>query len=340
VVIAIIGIIIAMLLPAVQAAREAARRTQCGNNLKQIGLALHNYHDVKKILPPSIQFDINEDPATSDNFRPNWVILILPYLEEQGLYDAFDFTRTISDPANRTQRGRPLSIMTCPTDEGHDVKFIGTTPGEGDNWGRGNYAANGANAPLSTNWGTPQVHCGTTSEKANQASGWVDVTRRGVMGAGVSLKLGQVTDGTAYTLMVAEVRVGVSNRDRRGTWAMGTAGASALFWHGYSGDSNGVNPCNDRSDDIEGCDYLDGTDPGYAYLKKECMTCWPGCPSYQATSRGRHPGGVLGVFCDGSVRFLPETLVNSGEFGSFSSIWDRVVTSQEGVSYSHVDTAP
>ena len=85
VVIAIIGILVALLLPAVQAAREAARRTSCTNNIRQLGLALVNYHDAHKTLPFGSGY-LNARTGT-------WVSAILPYMEEQSLYDRFDFNR-------------------------------------------------------------------------------------------------------------------------------------------------------------------------------------------------------------------------------------------------------
>ena len=88
VVIAIIGILIALLLPAVQAAREAARRMQCSNNLKQIGLALHNYHTTNKAFPPGAFWVCPE----GELWRGSILIRLLPYIEQQPLYDQFDFT--------------------------------------------------------------------------------------------------------------------------------------------------------------------------------------------------------------------------------------------------------
>src|ERR687898_633618 len=88
VVIAIIGILVALLLPAVQAAREAARRSQCVNNLKQIGIAIHNYHDAHKKLPPgSPLVGPNDDPQLPGM---TWAGLILPYMEEGAIYDSFN----------------------------------------------------------------------------------------------------------------------------------------------------------------------------------------------------------------------------------------------------------
>src|SRR6478752_7496148 len=90
VVIAIIGVLVALLLPAVQQAREAARRMSCQNNLKQLGLAMHNYESTHKVLPPGGQ------PAkgTSNNYGVSWLALILPYMEQGNVYDKFDFEGT------------------------------------------------------------------------------------------------------------------------------------------------------------------------------------------------------------------------------------------------------
>ncbi len=334
VVIAIFGVLVALLLPAVQAARESARRTKCKNNLKQVSQALQNYHDSKKIFPPSIQFDLNENPDASEKYRPNWVIKVLPFMENQTLYDSFNLKKYISDPVNRAARGTEISTMLCPTDSNNRKKFVGLTVAEGDNWARGNYAANGCDAATTTDAGVNSgfiVHCGKTGQAASLAPGWLDLSRRGVMGAGVALPLSKITDGVSHTLLVAEVRAGVNEKDRRGVWALGGAASSALFWHGYSGDANGPNPCNERSDDIRGCDYLDQTDPGKPALIKDCMTCWPSCPTYQGTARSLHDGGVNVAFCDGSIHFMSDLVNTSGEFGAAPALWDRIITSQDGI---------
>src|SRR4249919_1707318 len=87
VVIAIIGVLVALLLPAVQAAREAARRTQCVNNLHQLGIAIHNFHDVKKFLPSSTR------PVAAPTVRAGSLIFLLPFIERQDLADLYDFTK-------------------------------------------------------------------------------------------------------------------------------------------------------------------------------------------------------------------------------------------------------
>jgi len=109
VVIAIIGILIALLLPAVQAAREAGRKMQCSNNLKQIGLALHNYHGTHKQLPYGSGW-----PLT--NRGGNWGAFILPYIEQEAHYNMFDFNKAISDPVNVPAVTLPVATYLCPSD--------------------------------------------------------------------------------------------------------------------------------------------------------------------------------------------------------------------------------
>jgi len=314
VVIAIIGVLVALLLPAVQTAREAARRTQCKNHFKQIGLALHNYHDVQKILPPAAQFWNGDDARTSDNFRANWIIMILPFMEQQALYESFDFKEPISHGNNRNSRGIKVPGLLCPSDGFTRIKFKGLTSTEGDNWQRGNYAANGHASFI-------------------QDNGFSDDRRRGVMGINVSLRFSEISDGLSNAMMAGEVRAGITDEDRRGVWAMGTAGASSLFKHGCGGDANGPNAPNERSDDIEGCNLL-YTSPGLARLNATRMGCWQTCnASQQATVRSTHPGGTVILIADGSVHFISETVQTTGEHGPCTTpeaVWDRLISSGDG----------
>ncbi len=149
VVIAIIGILIALLLPAVQAAREAARRSQCTNNLKQLGIALHNYHDTFKQFPPA-RLDCGwagtggsyeQDTPTKLNKNHNGIVLLLPFMEQQALYDLFDFaqaachyTRNTGRPlagdavasGNATVVGNTITALLCPSDSA-DVRASTST---------------------------------------------------------------------------------------------------------------------------------------------------------------------------------------------------------------------
>jgi prepilin-type N-terminal cleavage/methylation domain-containing protein len=112
VVIAIIGVLVALLLPAVQAAREAGRRSSCANNLKQIGLAVHNFHDTQKELPPATL----RDPQGGGNYA-TWGIFIMPYLEAENLHKVFDLSLAINNGSQPQDPGRrtPLKVYICPT---------------------------------------------------------------------------------------------------------------------------------------------------------------------------------------------------------------------------------
>ena len=112
VVIAIIGILVALLLPAVQAAREAARRSQCSNNLKQIGLAMHNYHSAHGRLPYGASAIFDHEPGGS------WGAFILPYLEQQPAFDQFDFSVDMTHANNAEAIKTVVPVYLCPTDPG------------------------------------------------------------------------------------------------------------------------------------------------------------------------------------------------------------------------------
>jgi prepilin-type N-terminal cleavage/methylation domain-containing protein/prepilin-type processing-associated H-X9-DG protein len=115
VVIAIIAVLIALLLPAVQAAREAARRLQCTSNLKQIGLALHGYHDVHATFPAGGWIAVFNQPSTN-NMNMGWSASILPWLEQRALYDSLNLSFPYADPTNSTAGHTVLTIYLCPSE--------------------------------------------------------------------------------------------------------------------------------------------------------------------------------------------------------------------------------
>jgi len=322
VVIAIIGILVALLLPAIQAAREAARRAQCQSNLKNVALAVLNYESAQKVLPVGMSFDPSLESNISrgmDRFGPNWVIECLSYLEDQALYDQFDLDKPINDnttPLNTNRnyiaRGTTIPVLLCPSDENNRVLYQGAIAAHGGNWGRTNYAANAGRGDI---W--PGRMTGPDSTQ------WKDKCYRGVMGPNASVELRRIVDGTTKTILLGEIRAGMSEKDARGVWAMGHAGASLLAGYGAGGDDNGPNACaptTGKPDDV----YSDVCAAPFA--RAVCMSCDPGYFA-QATSRSVHMGGVFVAMCDGSVQFISDEIETSGDFGGCCSPWDYMIMS-------------
>ncbi len=274
VVIAVIALLIALALPAMQYAREAARRAQCHNNLKQIGLALANYHTDNRMLPPAAIRPVGFDNNGRDLPRGTWTIAILPYMEQAELYNACNHALETNAGANATVRMRPVEAYLCPTDTGRDVLF---EPRLGVLYARGNYGASWGTG----SWGTDD---------------WSDAKYRGVLSQNVGLRISDITDGTAQTVAVTELRIQPSVRDNRGVWAFHAPGSASLGldcdWkcQGVNGES--------KSDFIPYCDPL-----------PEGLECGSeNDANSNAGPRSRHPGGVHALFCDGSVRFVSSTI--------------------------------
>ena len=342
VVIAIIGILVALLLPAIQAAREAARRSQCQSNIHNVALAVVNYESARKVFPEGMSFDRaasgNDDVQTLAQFGPNWLIKTLPYLESQAVYDRFEkinFSGTLvwtpinfagTGNVNIDARGTEIPILLCPSDEYNRAKYQGTTGSpHNDNWARGNFAANAGRAFIDDT---------QSGNNGPDSSGWTDTCLRGVMGPNIAVTVRRITDGTSKTIMLGEVRAGPTERDARGVWALGHAGASLLAKFGAGGDGNGPNACSPMSDDV----YSDICDPFvkpcmvYKHMtgRVECMTCYLGDRFGQAAVRSRHPGGVHVAMCDGSVQFVSDDVETSGCNGPCCSAWDQMITSADG----------
>jgi prepilin-type N-terminal cleavage/methylation domain-containing protein/prepilin-type processing-associated H-X9-DG protein len=349
VVIAIIGILIALLLPAVQAARESARRTQCASNIKNAALAVLNFESSNKALPEGMTFDAdvagNKAIEKLQQFGPNWVIKILPYLEEQAVFDRFERTTVNGKSAwtpinfdgaggrNVEARGSEISVLLCPSDAYNRVKYEGgsaaaQSDGHNGNWARGNYAASAGRAflskgdwmsmtgPDSLTWSGPKYQC-----------------TRGVMGPNAAVTLQQIIDGTSKTIMLGEIRSGPTADDARGVWAMGHAGASLLAMYGAGGDANGPNICTPISDDV----YSDlgiSSKPCGPHKEPvgalECMGVFVGEAFGQATTRSRHPGGVHVAMCDGSVQFVSDDVETSGCLAACCTVWDSMIASADG----------
>ena len=240
-------------------------------------------------------------------------------MEEQAVFDLFDFEEFVSEPVNEPARNTRLSTLLCPSDSFNQQQLIRG----GRMWERGNYAANGGNGPLLIR---------NDGIYGAESPGWKDPMRRGVIGPNVAAKLRNVTDGTTKSILVGEVRTGVTQFDTRGTWALGQAGASMLFWYGSTGDDNGPNTCNPNADDVAGPRPTDAT-----LLEVQCMPDWTGDDwSDQATVRSMHTGGVVLGMVDGSAHFVTNEVDTTGIFGDWGpngeqmSVWDKMIASGDG----------
>lgn len=311
VVIGIIGVLIALLLPAIQKVREAANRLRCVSNLKQIGIGLNSYHDTHGRFPPAVLMpyadaDTEFQNTAKNPFGPNWAVFLLPHIEEQNLFNqanpsSYPGTKNISNPAGydlswRKVRGASIKLYICPSDSGHDVLFTDTTgaPKEAG-WARGNYAASDAA-------GDADHHIGGNSNPSEDP--FEGVSKGPVMSINFGARIADIIDGTSSTFLVHEVRVGVSALDRRGTWAMGFPGASMV----NGGQDRNISPNNreDESDEIEGCSNFwypgIGTRDGMGCINKTNVG------SEGAMARSRHPGGVNACFVDGHVQFIKNSI--------------------------------
>ncbi len=332
VVITIIGILIALLLPAVQSAREAARKLQCSNNIKNLGLALHEYHTSYGIFPPSSVWRVNGalsnaniEKGNYNGLNENWVILILPQLEQTALLKSFTLTSPIPNAVNLAPRGTQLAVMLCPSDSFNRKPFNGSasslTNQLGDGWARGNYAANASSLYMNLAY-TPQG--------ADPAQ-WRGRYGQGVMGANVSARIDDIKDGTSNTLLVEEIRAGIIPQDNRGVWAEANACGSAIWAPGYDGDDNGPNCTFIWADDNCSCNDVWTALGGGPQTCQAGMACFNGNnPNWQQTARSVHTGGVTVCMADGSVRFISD-FVQLGNSTSNLGVWDKLNLSNDGL---------
>lgn len=196
VVIAIIAILIALLLPAVQQAREAARRSQCKNNLKQLGVALHNYHDVHSTFPPGWVGVVNRQPNVGGEGGFSWGTMILPYIDQAPLYNQFNFTLAMDVAPNRALLNQRLSVFQCPSDPKPDTFMAEDRNGAQFEMATANYAGV---------FGTVELDdCYTVSPGTAPLSAQGQCLSNGIFYHNSKVKIRDITDGTSNTLMVGE----------------------------------------------------------------------------------------------------------------------------------------
>jgi hypothetical protein len=184
VVIAIIGILVALLLPAIQASRESARKSSCRNNLHQVGVAMHNYESAYRKLPPGYKYVTSPQ---GNLLGHSWTVMILPFMELKSIYDVIDFKKPVYNPVN-VVREQHIPTLICPTDDVSPSGFVEM----GD--------ARFAMACYVANFGTPDLDEDQEQENDPVRPGhpWGPFYRNS------STKLSQITDGTTKTLMVGE----------------------------------------------------------------------------------------------------------------------------------------
>lgn len=272
VVIAIIGVLIALLLPAVQAAREAARRMQCANNLKQIGLALHNYHDAVGTFPPGY---LSRPGPDGDNTGPGWgwAAMILPQLEQSATFNAVNFGLGIQDPANLTARLTRIGTFACPSDASFrspftvvDATATATTPG--------NPICDVAGSNYVGSFGT-----GDPSDIPGRDSG------EGLFFRNRPVRIAEITDGTSQTFAVGERSHNLS----RPTWTGAVTGAAVPVLELQT--QAGLDP--------EGGAALVVSHTGEEHGPNAR-------PAHADQYWSRHPGGAQFAMGDGSVKFIKE----------------------------------
>ncbi len=301
VVIAIIAILIGLLLPAVQKVREAAARAKCTNNLKQLALGAHGYHDVNNGLPPARKYDL------WDSFT--WTQYVMPYIEQQNVYNGFtaltlstnnDYTQNGGDkspsgPSQRTAREAIITTFMCPSDTTNSGNELTS-----DTWGfyRGNYRGCAGSGDMYGALTTGNVYSGVGAFGVKNGQSAINRSNSGPTLVGI-------TDGTSNTVMISEGIVPTVS---------GWGGPIGSIIYGNMGGglyTNSLVPNSAAQDQIIGpCPATQG-DSSY---KAPCTSIGgnngsaPSAAGAQAAARSKHTGGVNAAMCDGGVRFVRNTI--------------------------------
>ncbi len=343
VVIAIIAILIGLLLPAVQKVREAAARMSCQNNLKQIVLANHNFHGAYDRLPVGCFVPYTYDgnylcQDITNPFGPNWAVYILPFIEQDNLFKSVNvyaypgipllgpkgnYNFGAFDRSWRAIRGATIKTYLCPSDPNNGTPYNDPsgvdTPIE-VGWARGNYAGTAGftdndhtsdngnalrNNPFDGNAGDGVVPGNLANPPLSKGPIFFQ-SSNGINGT----RFAEIIDGLSNTIMMNEVRAGVSPLDPRGVWAMGYPGMS------ITNAGRNYNPTpNNTLDSPDGQTYGDEMQNAYKFwyygIGAKGMGCFPNTAGDQmnsAQARSAHIGGVNAGFADGSVRYISNSI--------------------------------
>jgi len=297
VVIAIIGVLVALLLPAVQAARESARRTQCGNHLKQMGIALHMYHDTLKWFPPGAVWQGNAAPATQTAPNNQWThdrgsifVRLLPFVEQQSLFGLFDFNTGTDGqqvaPGGLWLKGVQIPIYNCPSDT---VRLLGTFPNQRmpasyhPNMGPSSAISNNTSTPCSCplystfqSFSRPGNNTGATNPAG-------PFTRSGFS---YQSRMSDCIDGLSNTIYIGEARNQCSGHVDLG-WSISNK------WGAFTQIPINFDTCRTQAE-------------AKAEGKDDCYS--PCNWNAEVGFKSLHPNGAQFVFGDGSVKFLPQNI--------------------------------
>jgi prepilin-type N-terminal cleavage/methylation domain-containing protein/prepilin-type processing-associated H-X9-DG protein len=290
VVIAIIAVLIALLLPAVQAAREAARRSQCVNNLKQLGLALHNYHDVNGVFP--IGQLLNVATGATNNISAQ--TRLLPFMEQTNLANSINFNLTSTAAPNSTALGTSVNTFLCPSDP-QTVLPAG--------WAGTNYRVN---------YGTSIVNAYGAEDTAG-----ADVSLpppNGMFFLDNIIKIATVTDGTSNTAAFSEHLKGdysnAISTEMADTYQPGTYPSTPDQAYQDCQSVNILDLTKQGNSNAGGPWMSDGHTPARYYhaFPPNTRSCMFPPQRISTTANSRHPGGVNVCMADGSVRFFKSAI--------------------------------
>lgn len=288
VVIAIIGILVGLLLPAVQAAREAARRMQCTNNLKQLGLAVHNYHDTHKTIPPGgIHFDVtgaNHWAGQPRTVYSGWGVAILPFLEQTNLYNRYDQTVFNVHANNIPVHQTKLPFYICPSDVGKDAMIVPnqTAYSQGERIQPTSYKGNAGRRFRGQN-GFFDWHGFLQNLRPGELESRGPIH---AIGPGVSVeRISTITDGTSNTLLFGEYH----------TRTDPSRGAFSMVGRGFVS--------------------MAAAQPESYTRVPDFATCWAATNNSQHWKCYRsfaslHTGAINFAFCDGSVHSISTNIDN------------------------------
>ncbi len=299
---------IALLLPAVQAAREASRRSSCQNNLKQLALGLQNYHDIHKTFPVGHQFkgDLDNDPTDGDGGTGfGWAYLILPFIEQQGRFEEFNDKLWIADPVNLPAARRPLNVFNCPS----DVKPPFANDGAVTNSATSSYAGCGASY---NGWAgnNPDIR---------RWNGLFDRNNRPPM------SLHEVLDGTSNSFAIAEAR-----------YRMDPNGRNRKRIYGASDNTNPGSTIGASNALMVNGEWQ----MNWSEIPPESN------PEPNRTVASEHPGGAQFALLDGSVRFVSENISHTAtawaaarpyhqQNGQPYGVYQRLFSHRDGIVLSN-----